>query len=77
VTFESIATILASVVALVVALTTLVVQTQRLIAIAERYMQELAKQNVLQAVQVAQITGAIVGNSPTPVEVVPPADKSP
>jgi hypothetical protein len=74
---EQTVTVLAAAAAVVGAVTALVIQTGRLITIAERYMLELAKQNALQAVQVAKVTEAIVGITPTEIGVVSPTAKAP
>jgi predicted ATP-grasp superfamily ATP-dependent carboligase len=77
VTATDLAAIIVAVTAVVAALTGLLVQTQKLISVAERYMTELKRQNELQREQVGIIAHAIVGTTPTTGAVDSPTDREP
>jgi hypothetical protein len=63
-TAAEVVTVAGSILGVIVAITALVVQTQKLIQIAEQYMVELQKQNYLQAAQSHQIAAAITSSAP-------------
>ena len=64
---ENVVAVLTLALGIIGAFSALVVQTQRLIQIADSYMVELRKNNALQESQVKALTTAIVGDPPTQI----------